>query len=133
MNTTDMHDHLDDLRDTARGVSAPHVAVDSHPNPTLDRGLWDEFEKLGFIGLCAPAAVRLTAKVVPAVAAHAVLLPLSGLVGAVLVLGSDALLRALLKPIPVTSLPLGLRLSSIDPQEGGLFAGVVGDGLPITR
>jgi DUF2993 family protein len=46
---------------------------------------------------------------------------------------ADALLRALLKPIPVTGVPLGLRLSSIDPQDGGLFAGVVGDGITLTR
>jgi hypothetical protein len=46
---------------------------------------------------------------------------------------ADALLRALLKPIPVTGIPLGLRLSSIDPQDGGLYAGVVGDGIPLVR
>jgi hypothetical protein len=46
---------------------------------------------------------------------------------------ADALLRALLKPIPVTGVPLGLRLSSIDPQDGGLFAGVVGDAILIDR
>jgi hypothetical protein len=46
---------------------------------------------------------------------------------------ADALLRALLKPIPVTGIPLDLRLSSIDPQDGGLYAGVVGDSIPITR
>ena len=46
---------------------------------------------------------------------------------------ADALLRALLKPIPVTGVPLGLRLTSVDPQEGGIFAGVAGDGIPLTR
>jgi hypothetical protein len=46
---------------------------------------------------------------------------------------ADALLRALLKPIPVTGIPLDLRLSSIDPQDGGLYAGVVGDGIPLER
>ncbi|WP_193046259.1 acyl-CoA dehydrogenase family protein [Mycolicibacterium baixiangningiae] len=55
--TVDAHEHLDDLRDTARGVSATHLAIDAHPNPSLDRGLWDELEKLGFIGLCAPEAI----------------------------------------------------------------------------
>ncbi|BCI51771.1 acyl-CoA dehydrogenase [Mycolicibacterium litorale] len=57
MHMTDTHGHLDDLRATARGVSATHLAVDSHPNPALDRELWDELEKLGFIGLCAPESV----------------------------------------------------------------------------
>ena len=46
---------------------------------------------------------------------------------------ADALLRVLLDPIPVTALPLDLRLSSIDPQDGGLHAGVVGDGITLTR
>ncbi len=46
---------------------------------------------------------------------------------------ADALLQALLKPIPVTGVPLGLQLSSIDPQDSGLYAGVVGDAIPITR
>ncbi|MGE2833115.1 acyl-CoA dehydrogenase family protein [Mycobacterium sp. SMC-4] len=54
---TDMHEHLDDLRDTARAVSTTHLAVDARPYPTLDRGLWDELDKLGFIGLCAPESV----------------------------------------------------------------------------
>ena len=46
---------------------------------------------------------------------------------------ADALLRALLKPIPVTGIPLDLRLTSIDPQDGGIYAGVVGDSIPLTR
>ena len=46
---------------------------------------------------------------------------------------ADALLRALLKPIPVTGVPLGLRLTSVDPQDAGIFAGVAGDGIPLTR
>ncbi|HZA71982.1 MAG TPA: DUF2993 domain-containing protein [Propionibacteriaceae bacterium] len=46
---------------------------------------------------------------------------------------ADALLRTLLKPIPVTGVPLGLQLSSIDPQDGGIYAGVVGDGIPLSR
>lgn len=57
MTTPDTHEHLDDLRDTARAVAATHLAVDSQPDPSLDRGLWDELEKLGFIGLCAPEVV----------------------------------------------------------------------------
>jgi LmeA-like phospholipid-binding len=46
---------------------------------------------------------------------------------------SDALLRALLKPIPITGVPLDLRLTSIDPQDSGIHAVVVGDSIPITR
>jgi hypothetical protein len=46
---------------------------------------------------------------------------------------SDALLRALLKPIPITGVPLDLRLTSIDPQDSGIHAVVIGDSIPITR
>lgn len=63
---------------------------------------------LGFVGLCAPAAVRLVARVVPTVARHAVLVPMSGLVGAVLVLLSDALVRALLSPESALVVPTGV-------------------------
>jgi hypothetical protein len=46
---------------------------------------------------------------------------------------ANALLRALVKPIPITGIPLGLRLTSIDPQDSGIHAVVVGDSIPITR
>ena len=46
---------------------------------------------------------------------------------------ANALLRALVKPIPITGIPLGLRLTSIDPQDSGIHAAVVGDNVPINR
>jgi hypothetical protein len=46
---------------------------------------------------------------------------------------AEALRRTLLDPIPVTGVPLGLRLTSIDPQDGGIFAGVVGDNIALAR
>ena len=46
---------------------------------------------------------------------------------------ADALRRALLDPIPVTGIPFELRLTSIDPQETGLYAGLAGDNISITR
>jgi hypothetical protein len=46
---------------------------------------------------------------------------------------ADALLRALLKPIPITGVPLDLRLTSIDPQDSGIHAVVMGNGIPLTR
>jgi hypothetical protein len=46
---------------------------------------------------------------------------------------ADALLRALLKPIAITGVPLELRLTSIDPQDSGIHAIVMGDGIPIKR
>ena len=69
---------------------------------------------IGFIGLAAPAAVRLLGKVVPSVARHGVLVPLAGLVGAIVVLLADALVRAalgadgsLMVPTGVTTTILG--------------------------
>jgi hypothetical protein len=44
-----------------------------------------------------------------------------------------ALLRVLLKPIPITGVPLDLRLTSIDPQDSGIQSIVVGDSIPIKR
>lgn len=46
---------------------------------------------------------------------------------------ATALLSAVLKPIPITGLPFGLRLTSIDAQDDGLHAGVTGDNIPISR
>jgi LmeA-like phospholipid-binding len=46
---------------------------------------------------------------------------------------ADALLRALLKPIPITGVPLDLRLTSIDPQDTGIHSVLVGSGIPLTR
>lgn len=46
---------------------------------------------------------------------------------------ADALLQALLEPIPVTGIPFELRLTSIDPQESGLYAGLAGDKIAVTR
>lgn len=63
---------------------------------------------IGFIGLAAPAAVRLLAKVVPAVSRHTVLLPLSGLVGALVVLLADALMRAALGADAALRIPTGV-------------------------
>lgn len=48
---------------------------------------------LGFVGLSAPAIARLLASKVPGLSRHRLLIPLSGLLGAVVVLGSDALIR----------------------------------------
>jgi ribosomal protein S11 len=46
---------------------------------------------------------------------------------------ADAVVRALVKPIPVSGLPFGLRLSSLAPADDGLHVGLQGDGLQLTR
>ena len=48
-------------------------------------------------------------------------------------IAAQALIRAVVKPIPVGGLPFGLRLTSIDAQDDGLHAGVIGDNIPVTR
>lgn len=63
---------------------------------------------IGFVGLGAPVLTRLLGAVVPALHRHLLLLPASGLVGALLVLGADVLLRALLTPEGATAIPTGV-------------------------
>ncbi|MCW2813044.1 MAG: transporter permease [Nocardioides sp.] len=68
---------------------------------------------IGFIGLAAPALTRLTARVVPSVSRHLVLLPLAGLVGAVLVLLTDATLRTLLGAEESLRVPTGVSTTMV--------------------
>ncbi|PZG23413.1 ABC transporter permease [Micromonospora craterilacus] len=63
---------------------------------------------VGFVGLCAPVIVRLLAPLVPGVHRHRVLLPLSGLAGVVIVLGSDVLLRAVMGGQAGVDIPTGV-------------------------
>jgi iron complex transport system permease protein len=63
---------------------------------------------IGFIGLVAPALVRLVARVAPAFHRHALLLPASGLVGALVVVLSDVLLRARLGAAAAIEIPTGV-------------------------
>ncbi|WP_254909905.1 iron ABC transporter permease [Micromonospora sp. NBS 11-29] len=63
---------------------------------------------IGFVGLGAPVIVRLLRRWVPEVHRHRVLLPLSGMVGVVLVLGSDVLLRAVLGGQAGVEVPTGV-------------------------
>ncbi|MGP3958373.1 iron ABC transporter permease [Nonomuraea sp. 3N208] len=51
---------------------------------------------IGFVGLCAPVIVRLLPSSIPGVHRHRTMLPLAGLVGVLIVLGSDIALRAVL-------------------------------------
>lgn len=62
---------------------------------------------IGFVGLCAPVIVRLLAPVVPGIMRHRVLLPLSGLMGMAILIGSDVLLRATLGAQSGVEIPTG--------------------------
>ncbi|MBW9093305.1 iron ABC transporter permease [Microbacterium jejuense] len=63
---------------------------------------------IGFVGLCAPVLARLLARVVPALGRHLLLIPLSGLVGAIVVILADALLRAIIGPEGAIAVPTGV-------------------------
>lgn len=62
---------------------------------------------VGFVGLCAPVIVRLLAPLVPGIMRHRVLLPLSGLMGIAILVGSDVLLRAALGAQAGVEVPTG--------------------------
>ncbi|GLB67908.1 iron ABC transporter permease [Arthrobacter mangrovi] len=62
---------------------------------------------IGFVGLCAPAIVRLLASRVRGLGRHRVLLPLSGLAGAVVVIGADVVVRVVLGAEVGVEVPTG--------------------------
>lgn len=63
---------------------------------------------IAFVGLGAPVLARLIAAQVPALTRHILLIPTSGLIGALLVLLADTGLRALLGAEGATSVPTGI-------------------------
>lgn len=63
---------------------------------------------IAFVGLCAPVVARLLARVVPGLGRHAVLFPAAGLIGAIIVIVADALLRAIVGATEAITLPSGV-------------------------
>ena len=63
---------------------------------------------IGFVGLCAPALVRLVAPRVPGLSRHRALLPVSALAGVAVVLGADVAVRAVLGPSAGVEIPTGV-------------------------
>lgn len=63
---------------------------------------------IGFVGLVAPVLGRLAGSVVPGVHHHRVLLPLSGVIGVLVVLTADVLLRLLLGGQGGIDIPTGV-------------------------
>lgn len=63
---------------------------------------------IGFVGLCAPVIVRLLGRVVPALNRHLVMIPACGLVGALVVIGADAMVRLLFGAEAGNSIPTGV-------------------------
>lgn len=63
---------------------------------------------IGFVGLCAPALVRLVAPLVPGLHRHRVLVPMSALAGVAVVLGADVLVRLALGGQAGVEVPTGV-------------------------
>ncbi|MFI2780432.1 iron ABC transporter permease [Streptomyces sp. ALB3] len=72
---------------------------------------------IGFVGLCAPALVRPLARRFRGLVRSRVHLPVAGLVGAALVLGSDVLLRAVVPADTAVEVPTGVVTTVV----GGVF------------
>ncbi|GGM19567.1 iron-hydroxamate transporter permease subunit [Streptomyces fumigatiscleroticus] len=68
---------------------------------------------IGFVGLCAPALIRPLARRFRGFVRSRGSLPLAGLTGAALVLGSDVLLRALLAADSAVAVPTGVVTSLV--------------------
>ncbi len=63
---------------------------------------------IGFVGLCAPAAVRILAPLVPGLHRHRALVPMSALAGVGVVLGADVVVRAVLGGQAGVEVPTGV-------------------------
>lgn len=63
---------------------------------------------IGFVGLAAPALVRLMAGAVPGLHRHAALIPVSAVMGVALLLGADVLLRAVIGSQSALEVPTGV-------------------------
>ncbi|MET7959742.1 iron ABC transporter permease [Micromonospora zamorensis] len=68
---------------------------------------------IAFVGLAAPVAVRLAANHIGVLSRHGFLIPACGLVGALLVLLADDLLRAVLGAQAAASIPTGIPTSML--------------------
>ncbi|MFB7797818.1 iron ABC transporter permease [Isoptericola sp. NPDC056134] len=66
---------------------------------------------IGFVGLAAPVIARLVGRRVPGLGRHVLLLPFAALVGVVVVLGADVLLRAILPGQASVVVPTGVVTS----------------------
>ncbi|MFK0184997.1 iron ABC transporter permease [Streptomyces rubiginosohelvolus] len=63
---------------------------------------------VGFVGLCAPAAVRLLSTWIPGLVRHRAFIPASALAGVLVVLGADVLLRAVFGAQAGAEVPTGI-------------------------
>ncbi|WP_406692589.1 iron ABC transporter permease [Saccharopolyspora sp. ID03-671] len=84
---------------------------------------------IGFVGLAAPAVVRLAANVVPGLHRHVALIPVSAATGVVLLLGADVLLRAVVGAQGALEVPAGVVTTLL----GVLFLIALARGIRVSR
>ena len=68
---------------------------------------------IGFVGLCAPAIARLCRRFVPGLSRQRLLVLVSALLGALLVIGADVLMRAVFGAVEGVSIPTGVVTSLV--------------------
>lgn len=83
---------------------------------------------IGFVGLAAPALIRLLANAIPRLHRHAVLIPVSGATGVVLLLGADVLLRAVIGSQGALEVPTGVVTTIL----GAIFLVVLARNIRVT-
>jgi ABC-type Fe3+-siderophore transport system permease subunit len=83
---------------------------------------------IGFVGLAAPALVRLLAGAVPGLHRHAALIPVSAVMGVALLLGADVLLRALIGSQGALEIPTGVVTTIL----GAIFLMVLARNIRVT-
>lgn len=84
---------------------------------------------LGFVGLCAPAIVRLIAPRVSGLHRHRPLVLAAALLGALMVLGSDVLLRAVIGAADAAQIPTGVLTTLL----GAVFLVALSQGMRTGR
>lgn len=83
---------------------------------------------IGFVGLAAPASMRLLTAAVPGLHRHSALIPLSALAGVVLLVGADLLLRAVAGSQGALEVPTGVVTTLL----GALFLVVLARNMRVT-
>lgn len=83
---------------------------------------------IGFVGLAAPAIVRLLANAVPGLHRHAALIPVSAAMGVALLLGADVLLRGVIGSQGALEVPTGVITTVL----GAVFLVVLARNIRVT-
>lgn len=88
---------------------------------------------IGFVGLCAPVLARLLSRLVPALAKHVFLIPTAALIGAIVVILADAVLRAIIGAEGAIAVPTGVATTLLGALVLVLMARRLRDAGPTRR